>query len=85
MPRESILSAFDEKNLPGLRNELQRLWDAVEQLQAAPEMQSGGTVPKTGLYKLHEGETVLPKGTSIGDIHIHREDDFIKYFLLMGS
>ncbi len=49
---------------------------------AAPGMQSGGYVPRTGQYTLHAGETVIPKaetsgGTGIGvgapnvEIHIH--------------
>jgi hypothetical protein len=38
------------------------------------EAQTGiGYVPKTALYKLHEGEKVLRKNVSIGDIHIHLE------------
>lgn len=30
MSRQSILTGFDEKNLPVLRNELQRLWDTLD-------------------------------------------------------
>jgi hypothetical protein len=26
----------------------------------APTMKTGGTVPKTGLYKMHKGERVIP-------------------------
>jgi hypothetical protein len=36
-------------------------------------MQIGGIVPKTGLYTLHEGEKVVSKNLSMGDIHIHVE------------
>jgi hypothetical protein len=33
---------------------------------AAPGMQSGGYVPRTGPYTLHQGETVVPKGGTAG-------------------
>ena len=29
----------------------------------APTMKGGGTVPKTGLYKMHKGERVIPTGS----------------------
>ena len=31
-----------------------------------PERQSGGYIPRTGLYMLHTGETVVPHGKGIG-------------------
>lgn len=34
-------------------------------------MQSGGIVPRTGLYKLHEGERVTSKSVSMGNININ--------------
>ena len=34
-------------------------------------MQSGGVVPRTGLYKLHEGERVTSKSVSMGNININ--------------
>jgi hypothetical protein len=49
-----------------------------------PGMQTGGYVPKTSLYMLHQGETVIPKGGPTGtggggmgnvEIHIHAESN----------
>src|SRR3990167_6888429 len=34
-------------------------------IPAIPEFQKGGFVPYTGLFKLHEGETVVPAGNTI--------------------
>jgi tetratricopeptide (TPR) repeat protein len=40
----------------------------------AGEAQTGvGYVPRTAFYKVHEGERILRKNVSVGDIHIHLE------------
>ncbi len=33
-------------------------------------MQIGGTIPFTGLYKMHKGERVYPENVSVGGINI---------------
>lgn len=33
MTDRSIITAFDDKNLPILRNELMRIWEAIQKLQ----------------------------------------------------
>jgi len=61
MGRQSILTGFDEKNLPILRNELQRLWDALDaKLSTKPdEVTIGGwkvTVDENGAIQTEKSE-----------------------------
>lgn len=53
-------SAGMDKNYEGVAAETDRVSNRQQRQQVLGSMKHGGTVGKTGVYKLHKGETVVP-------------------------
>ena len=62
----TLLGSFGEKGMSMVK-------DWIPGFEIPKGFQSGGYVPKTGIYKLHAGEKVQPvnnHSTSVGDIYV---------------
>jgi hypothetical protein len=66
--RQAIITGFDEKNLPVLRNEIQRIWDGIEKMSVPQPSQSVvATAPVPSNVILGGG---IQTPTEIGEGHI---------------
>jgi len=65
---KGILGALDSvfERIPGYS----RIKGAVNE-RVFPSFQHGGVIPSTGLYTLHQGETVIPSGRNLGEINVN--------------
>lgn len=61
---QDMMASAGEQAGEGAREEVERSKDQADrelQRAAVPSMKRGGPVRKTGIYRLHKGERVVPK------------------------